>query len=112
MFIIVAFLPANLYFVLTLFLHSPYKNSLQLISLKYLPHFNESVLFTSNKKVPKTIVIGWKEISRRYEFNDLSWLYDIKFELLNDEYTDKVICVGRDKYQIAERLINSNFALE
>ena len=71
--------------------------------------FNESVLFTSNKKVPKTIVIGWKEISRRYEFNDLSWLYDIKFELLNDEYTDKVICVGRDKYQIAERLKYAGF---
>ena len=71
--------------------------------------FNESVLFTSNKKVPKTIVIGWKEISRRYEFNDLSWLYDIKFELLNDEYTDKVICIGRDKYQIAERLKYAGF---
>lgn len=71
--------------------------------------FNESVLFTSNKKVNKTIVIGWKKISRRYEFNDLSWLYDIKFELLNDKYTDKIICVGRDKYQIAERLKYAGF---
>ena len=71
--------------------------------------FNESVLFTSNKKVSKTIVIGWKEISRRYEFNDMSWLYDIKFELLNDNLTDKVICVGPDRYDIATRMKYAGF---
>lgn len=71
--------------------------------------FNESVLFTSNKKVDRTIVIGWKEISRRYEFNDMSWLYDIEFELLNDKYTKKIICVGRDRYNIALRLKYSGF---
>lgn len=71
--------------------------------------FNESVLFASNKKVERTIVIGWKEISRRYEFNDMSWLYDIEFELLNDKYTQKVICVGRDKYDIATRIKYAGF---
>ncbi len=71
--------------------------------------FNESVLFASNKKVKRTIVIGWKEISRRYEFNDMSWLYDIEFELLNDKYTEKVICVGRDKYDIAVRMKYAGF---
>ncbi len=71
--------------------------------------FNESVLFTSNKKVSKTIVVGWKEISRRYEFNDMSWLYDIKFELLNDNLTDKVICVGPDRYDIATRMKYAGF---
>lgn len=71
--------------------------------------FNESVLYVSNHKVKKTIVIGWKEISRRYEFNDMSWLYDIEFELLNDKYTDKVICVGRDKYNIATRMKYAGF---
>lgn len=71
--------------------------------------FNESVLFTSNKKVNRTIVIGWKEISRRYEFNDMSWLYDIEFELLNDKYTKKIICVGRDNYNIALRLKYAGF---
>ncbi len=71
--------------------------------------FNESVLFTYNKKSNRVIVIGWKEISRRYKFNDMSWLYDIEFELLNDEYTTKVICVGRDRYDIATRMKYAGF---
>ena len=48
--------------------------------------FNQSVLFTMQKRCKRTLVIGWKEISRRYEHNDMSWLYDIEFEILNDEY--------------------------
>lgn len=71
--------------------------------------FNQSVLFTMQRRKKRTIVIGWKEISRRYEFNDMSWLYDIEFELLNDEFTDKVICVGRDKYDIATRIKIAGF---
>ena len=72
--------------------------------------FNEAILFISNKKIEKTIVVGWKEISRRYKFNDMSWLYDIEFELLNTKYTDKVICVGRDKYSIATRMKYAGFS--
>ena len=71
--------------------------------------FNESILFTSNKKVKRLIVIGWKEISRRYKFNDMSWLYDIDFELLNDKYTTEIICVGRDRYDIATRIKYAGF---
>ena len=71
--------------------------------------YNESILYVSNHKVKRTIVIGWKEISRRYEFNDISWLYDIEFELLNDKYTEKVICVGRDAYNIALRMKYAGF---
>ena len=71
--------------------------------------FNQSVLFTMQKRCKRTIVIGWKEISRRYKHNDMSWLYDIEFEILNDEYTDIVICVGRDKYDIATRIKLAGF---
>ena len=39
----------------------------------------------------------------------MSWLYDIEFELLNDKNTDKVICVGRDKYNIALRMKYAGF---
>lgn len=66
--------------------------------------FNHSLLFTIRDKKPKTIVIGWKEISRRYEFDDLSWLYDIEFELLNSSKVDKIICVGPQRYDIAVRM--------
>lgn len=66
--------------------------------------FNQSLLYTTRKKELKTIVIGWKEISRRYNFDDLSWLYDIDFELLTQSNVDKIICVGIHRYDIATRM--------
>ena len=74
--------------------------------------FNQSVLFASNKKTNKTIVIGWKEISRRYKYNDMSWLYDIEFELLNDSLTEKIVCIGRDKFDIGARMKYAGFENE
>lgn len=74
--------------------------------------FNQSLLFMERDKQPKTIVIGWKEISRRYKFNDLSWLYDINFELLKKHDIEKVVCVGLQQFDIATRIklagINTN----
>ena len=70
--------------------------------------FNQSLLHVKRHIDKKVIVIGWKEISRRYEFNDMSWMYDVDFELLNDENTEKIICIGRDKYNIATRLKYAN----
>lgn len=66
--------------------------------------FNHSLLYINRNKDLKTIVIGWKEISRRYNFNDLSWLYDINFELLKNHQISKIICVGLNAYDIATRL--------
>lgn len=66
--------------------------------------FNSSLLFLDRFKEKKTIVIGWKEISRRYNFDDLSWLYDIDFELLKKHDIDKIVCVGIHRYDIATRL--------
>lgn len=65
--------------------------------------FNQSVLYTSNDKNEKTVVIGWWQISRRYDFDDLSWLYDIEFELLNKN-TKSFIVAGPQRYDIATRL--------
>ena len=66
--------------------------------------FNQSLLFTERFKGSKTVVIGWKEISRRYNFDDLSWLYDIDFEILKSCNVDKIICAGINAYDIATRL--------
>ncbi len=66
--------------------------------------FNQSLLYINRFKEEKTIVIGWKEISRRYQFDDLSWLYDIDFELLNQNKVHKFICIGIHRYDIATRL--------
>lgn len=66
--------------------------------------FNQSLLFIDRDKAAKTIVIGWKEISRRYNFNDLSWLYDINFEILKKHNIEKFVCVGPEQYDIATRI--------
>ena len=66
--------------------------------------FNQSLLFIDRDKSPKTIVIGWKEISRRYKYNDLSWLYDINFELLKKHDIERIVCVGLQEFDIATRI--------
>ena len=66
--------------------------------------FNQSLLYVSRFKEKKVIIIGWKEISRRYDYDDLSWLYDIDFELLKKDEVEKIICVGLNRYDIATRL--------
>lgn len=71
--------------------------------------FNQSLLFTERFNGTKTVVIGWKEISRRYNFDDLSWLYDIGFEILNDCNVEKVICTGPNAYDIASRIKLAGF---
>lgn len=53
----------------------------------------------------KDVVIGWKEISRRYNHFDVSWLYDIEFELLNNDSLNKIYAVGIDKENIKKRLL-------
>lgn len=70
--------------------------------------FNQSLLFLDRYNDKKTIVIGWKEISRRYNFDDISWLYDIDFEILNKHNIDRVICVGKHRYDIATRIKYAN----
>ncbi len=66
--------------------------------------YNQSMLYTYNDKGKKTIVIGWQEISRRYLWDELSWLYDVQFELLSDQDIDSIIVAGPQRYDIAVRL--------
>ena len=65
--------------------------------------YNQSMLYAYNDKRDKTIVLGWYEISRRYLFDDTSWLYDIEFELLK-ENTNTFIVAGPQRYELAVRL--------
>ena len=67
--------------------------------------YNQSILYVSRDKGVKTLILGWKEISRRYNTDDISWLYDINFELIKN--IDKVICCGPQKYDIAFRMFLS-----
>lgn len=69
--------------------------------------FNESILYAKKDKELKTVVIGWWQISRRYDFDDLSWLYDIEFELLKDNTKEFIVC-GPQRYDLAVRLKYAN----
>ena len=66
--------------------------------------YNLNLIYAAMDKEKKTIVLGHKEISRRYKHFDLSWLYDINFELLKEANVDKVISTGPDAYDIATRI--------
>ncbi len=65
--------------------------------------YNQAINYVRNKKELKTIVFGFEYISKRYPYEDISWLYDIDFELLNN--IDKFICVGPFANEIALRIL-------
>lgn len=69
-------------------------------ALSYLQSLN----YIKNQKGKKTVIMGFENVSRRYKYNDLSWLWDVNFELLNDKSIDKIFLIGRFKYDIAVRL--------
>lgn len=66
--------------------------------------YNQSLEYVKSKKGTKTVAIGFTRISGRYDLKDLSWLYDINFELLNDKSVEKIILIGPFAYDIATRL--------
>ncbi len=72
--------------------------------------FNQSLHFLLKRKEKKSIIIAWKEISRRYLFNDMSWLYDIDFEILENLNVSNIYCIGIQRYDIALRLSYTKLA--
>ncbi len=66
--------------------------------------YYQSIRFIKNQKGKKTVILGFDNVSRRYKFNDLSWLWDVEFELLNDKNIDKIFCIGRFRYDVITRL--------
>ncbi len=66
--------------------------------------YYQSIRFIKNQNGKKTIILGFDNVSRRYQFNDLTWLWDVEFELLNDKNIDKIFCIGRFRYDVVTRL--------
>ena len=65
----------------------------------------QSLNYIINQQHIKSIILGFDNISRRYKTTDISWLYDVDFELLNkDNNIDKIFCIGRFRYDVATRL--------
>lgn len=71
--------------------------------------YNLNLLHVLKDEEKKTLVIGLREISRRYNHFDLSWLWDINFEILKDNNVDKIICAGPYRYDIAVRIKYAGF---
>ncbi len=69
-----------------------------------------SLYFLNQVKEPKSIIIGFDNVSRRYHHNDLSWLYDIDFSELDINTVDRIFCIGRFRFDVAKRLINSGIS--
>lgn len=72
--------------------------------------YNQAIYYISRKKHTKTIIFGFEYISKRYIYQDISWLYDIDFEFLTD--VDHFICIGPFAYDIASRMIITGISKE
>jgi UDP-N-acetylmuramyl tripeptide synthase len=70
--------------------------------------YYQSLKYIIDTEGKKSVVLGFDNVSRRYKFNDISWLWDVDFELLNNSNIDKIFCIGRFKYDVANRLIYAN----
>lgn len=66
--------------------------------------YYQSMKYITNQSGTKTVILGFDNVSRRYQYNDLSWLWDVNFELLNNKKIDKIFCIGRFRYDVALRL--------
>ena len=70
--------------------------------------FEQSIDYIVRCNGPKTIIMGFDNVSRRYEYNDLSWLYDIEYEKLNkDDDITRIFCIGRFRYDVYSRLLHA-----
>ena len=70
--------------------------------------YYEALHYIREQHTKKTVILGFDNVSRRYKFNDLSWLYDVKFDLLDDKYIDKIFVIGRFRYDVLTRLSYTN----
>ncbi len=74
--------------------------------------YYQSLKYINSIKKEKVVILGFDNVSRRYLYNDLSWLYDVEFELLNNQYINKIIIIGRFGYDIKNRLNYANIPEE
>ncbi len=66
--------------------------------------YYQSLKYIVNEPGKKVVILGFDNVSRRYKYNDLSWLWDVDFELLNDKNIEKIILIGRFKWDCYTRL--------
>ena len=71
--------------------------------------YNLAHYYTLHQRGKKVLVMGVREISRRYTHFDLSWLYDLDMEILNRPEVERVLCIGPYAPHFALRLALAGF---
>ena len=57
--------------------------------------YKQSLDYIIHQNGDKTIILGFDNSSRRYTENDISWIWDIDFEELNDASIKNIVLIGR-----------------
>ncbi len=65
--------------------------------------YNQSLLYITREKAPCTVVIIVDAVSRKYFTSETSWLWDIDFELLQNDCVKKVILAGKYVHDLVTR---------
>ena len=66
--------------------------------------YKQSLDYILHQEGDKTIILGFDNSSRRYKENDISWIWDIDFESLNDSSIKNIILIGRFCYDLHVRM--------
>lgn len=66
--------------------------------------YKQSLDYIRHQKEDKTIILGFDSSSRRYKENDISWIWDIDFESLNDSSIKNIILIGKFCYDMLARM--------
>ena len=66
--------------------------------------YKQSLDYILHEKNDKTIILGFDSSSRRYKENDISWIWDIDFEILNDKSIKNIILIGKFCYDLHLRM--------
>ena len=65
--------------------------------------YKQSLDYILHQSGDKTIILGFDSSSRRYRENDISWIWDIDFEELNDSSIKNIILIGKFCYDMRLR---------
>lgn len=70
--------------------------------------YNQSIQYITRTNKPCIVVIIVDTISRKYFTSETSWLWDIDFELLNNDCVKNVVIAGKYVHDLAIRLKFTN----
>lgn len=70
--------------------------------------YKQSLDYIIHEDGDKTIILGFDSSSRRYKENDISWIWDIDFEILKHDSIKNIILIGKFCYDLELRMKYAN----